>query len=197
MLGQRMAQLVEDAADQPALGRTQEGQACEDAVTGVGIQLGEGEVFQLVLHLVDSDALGKRCVDLERLAGDPLPLLGVPQIRQGAHVVDAVGQLDQQDPDVLRHGKHQLAEVFRLLGLVGLCLDVLKLDPRQLGDAVDEASDIGPEQALHILQRRDGVLDRVVQQGRHDRSAVQLHLGEDAGDFQRMGEVGVAVGPRL
>ena len=33
---------------------------------------------------------------------------------QGAHVMGAVGELDQDDPDVLGHGHHHLAEVLDL-----------------------------------------------------------------------------------
>ena len=103
-----------------------------------------------------------------------------------------VGQLDQQNPDVLRHRDHELAEVLRMLRLLRL-----QLDASQLGDAVDEARDLRPEESLQFLQRRIGVLDHVVQQSGHDGIGVELEVGEDPGDLDRMGEIGVARGTAL
>ena len=80
---------------------------------------------------------------------------------QRPHVVEAVGQLDEQDAYVLRHRQDELAEILGLLGLVGL-----QFEARQLGHAVDEVGDFLAEQALDVVERRDRVLDRVVQQTR-------------------------------
>src|SRR5476651_1343979 len=48
-----------------------------------------------------------------------------------------------------------------------------------------------------ISSRGVGVLDRVVQQAGDDRGGVELHLGQDAGHLDRMGEIGVARGAQL
>ena len=125
------------------------------------MKLGEGEILQLVLHLLHADALGQRRIDLHRLPRDAPALLGILHEMQRPHVVQTVGQLHQQHADVLRHGQHQLAEILRLLGLVRL-----QLDARQLGDAVDQARDLLAEQLLDLLERGVGILDRVVQQRR-------------------------------
>ena len=42
-----------------------------------------------------------------------------------------------------------------------------------------------------------GVLDRVVQQRRRDGGVVELQVGQDRGDFERMGEIGIARGALL
>jgi hypothetical protein len=47
--------------------------------------------------------------------------------------------------------------------------------------------DIGAEQLLDLLRRRERVLDRVVQQRGDDRLVVELQVGEDARDFDRDG----------
>ena len=47
-----------------------------------------------------------------------------------------------------------------------LALVRLQLEPRQLGDAVDQPGDLRPEQPLDLLERGQRVLDRVVQQRR-------------------------------
>ncbi len=53
-------------------------------------------------------------------------------MRERAHVVQPVGELDQDHPDVLGHRQQQLAEI---LGLGSLGRGQLQL--RQLGDAID------------------------------------------------------------
>ena len=66
-----------------------------------------------------------------------------------------------------------------------------------LGQALDELADVGAEQLVDLGAGRVGVLDRVVQQRDRDRRLVELQVGEDGGDFERMGEIGVAGGALL
>ena len=86
----------------------------------------------------------------------------------------------------------QLAEVLRVLGLLGL-----QLKTGQLCDAIDQASDLGTEQAFNVRECRIGILDGVVQQSRDDRLMIELELGQNPGDFNRVTEVGIARGPCL
>ena len=71
--------------------------------------------------------------------GDALLL---PRRHRGdrAHVVEAVGQLDDEDPQVLGHGHQHLAHGGGLLGLLGV-----ELDPVELGDAVDDGGHVAAE----------------------------------------------------
>src|SRR5436190_2752151 len=64
-------------------------------------------------------------------------------------------------------------------------------------DAIDEPADLRAELTLDILERGDRILDRVVQEARHDRSAVELHLGQEARHLDRMREIRVARGAQL
>ena len=48
------------------------------------------------------------------------------------------------------------------------------------------------EEPVDLGAGRVGVLDRVVQQRRGDGRVVELELGEDRGDLQRVGEIGIA-----
>ena len=65
-----------------------------------------------------------------------------------------------------------------------------------LGEAVDQRADLGAEQIGRSRAGGVGVLDGVVQQ-RGDGGVVELQVGEDGGDFERMGEIGIAGGARL
>ena len=56
---------------------------------------------------------------------------------QGAHIVQAIGQFDQDDADVVDHGEHHLAQVFCLLLFAGG-----EVDLADLGDAFYDVRDL-------------------------------------------------------
>ena len=96
-------------------------------------------------------------------------------------------ELDDQDPEVLRHRHEHLAHRGRLLGLLGVELDAV-----ELGDAVDDGGDVGAEVGLEVLEGEAGVLDRVVEEGGGDGDVVEAEVGHDAGDGERVLDVGLA-----
>ena len=99
----------------------------------------EREVLELPLHVLDAEPVRERRVDVERLLRDAL-LLRLGQRRDRAHVVQPVGELDEQDAHVLRHRHEHLAHRGGLLRLLGV-----ELQPVELGDAVDDRGDVGTE----------------------------------------------------
>ncbi len=107
---------------------------------GVGVQVLEAQVLQLGLEPVDAEAAGERRVDLEGLARDALLRLEL-HVLEGAHVVEAVGELDEEHADVARHGHEHLAEALGLLVLLAG-----EVDAAELGDPVDQERDLGPEE---------------------------------------------------
>ena len=131
----------------------------------LGLEDLEGEVLELPLDLPDPEPLGQRRVDLLRLAGDPELLLG-RQAVQRPHVVEPIGELDEDDPDVLGHREEHLPDVLGLLLLVAVGAEL-----RQLRHAVDEAGDLRPEPLLDVLEPVLGVLGDVVEErgGHRDR----------------------------
>ena len=133
----------------------------------------EGEVLQLPLDGVDAEPVRERRVDVEGLLG-LLDLLLLRHRAERAHVVQPVGELDEDDPDVRGHRDHHLAVV------LGLRLVArLERDAGELGDAVDEPGDLLAEDLADLLQRRRRVLDRVVQQRGAQGLGVQAHAGAD------------------
>ena len=122
----------------------------------------ECSVLELPLDRMDTQAVRQRGVDLERLARlGSLLLLG--QRLDRAHVVQAVGELDQHDAHVLRHRHDHLAIV---LGL-GL-LAAREVDLGELCDALDQQRDLVAELLTHLVQLGVRVLDHVVHQRRRD-----------------------------
>ena len=78
-----------------------------------GIEEAEAEVFQFAANLSHAEAVGDGGVDLERLLRDLGLAIGL-EVLEGAHVVQAVGELDEHHADVVDHGEHHLAQVFGL-----------------------------------------------------------------------------------
>ncbi len=151
----------------------------------------EAQVLELGTQAVHAQAIGDGCIDLEGFAGNPAALFR-PERAQGAHVVQTVGELDQDHPDVLGHGQGHLLEV---LGL-SLCL-ALELHLSQLADPVNQIRDGLAELRGQCFLGDPGVLDHVVQHGGHQALMVQAHVGEDARYRERVGDVGFAAAPGL
>ena len=107
----------------------------------LGVQHREREILELPLDVLHAEAVRERRVDVERLLRDA-PLLRLRQRRDGSHVVQAVGELDQQDAHVLGHRDEHLAHGRGLLGLLGVELEAV-----ELGDPVDDGGDVGPKSA--------------------------------------------------
>ena len=70
----------------------------------------EGKILELVAHALHAHAPGERRIDLHRLLGDARALLLRHEL-DGAHVVQAVGELDEEHADVLGDGEQQLSQV--------------------------------------------------------------------------------------
>ena len=188
-LAQVGADVLDDFLQESLAPRRPVGHQADDLVEPLRVQGREGEVLELPLHRVHAEPVRQRREDLQRLPG--LALLLLPgQVAQRPHVVQPVGELDHQHPDVAGHRDHHLADGLRLGGLA-------VLDLVQLGDAVDERGDVLAEIAAQLGQRVGGVLDRVVQQRGADGLGVHAELGEDGRHRERMGDVRVAAAPLL
>ncbi len=148
------------------------------------VEHGEREVFELPLDRLDAEPVRERRVDLEGLLRLALRgLLG--HEAPGARVVQPVGELDDENPDVFAHRDDHLAH--------GLGLStVAVLELVELRDAVDEHRDLVAEVGAHHVERVVGVFDGVVQQCGSDRLRADAEVGEDLRDRDRMRDVRLA-----
>ena len=182
-VGQVGADLLGDLTQVLLAQRGAGGHQLHDLVVDLGLQGGESQILQLPLDRVHAQPVGQRSEDLQGVSGDG-HLLVLAQMTQGAHVVQPVGQLDHQDPDVAAHGQHHLAD--------GLSLGRLSVrDLVQLGHAVDHGGDLWAEVGGELLDGVGGVLDGVVQQRGAQGGLVHAQLSQDGGHRQRVGDVGV------
>ena len=191
VLLQVLDELALDLADQIAVALGQRIEALLDHPIGFRVEGAEGKVFQLLAHFLHAHAAGERCVDVERLLCDAAAR-GCGHEFQGAHVVQAVGELDQEHADIVGDGEQELAEILRLLGLARH-----QFQPLQLGQALDQRADLMAKNLVDLGPRRLGVLDGVVQQGCDDGGVIELQPGQDRRDLERVGEIGIAGGAGL
>ena len=103
------AQLVDQPLGRRALGFD----LLPQRLVGRGLEVAERQLLELVLELAHAEPVRDRRVDVARLLRDPrAPLLG--QVVQRPHVVQPVGELDEDDADVVHHRQEHLAEALGL-----------------------------------------------------------------------------------
>jgi hypothetical protein len=150
------------------------------------LEIPEGELLQLVLDLAHAEPVRDWSVDVERLLRHLQPAL-LRQMLQRPHVVETIGELDQNHPNVVHHREQHLAEVLRLTLLARR-----ERNGADRRDAFDDVGDLRTEQLGNTLRSGERVFDHVVQKaGRHGHD-VQFHVREEIGDFERVHQVGFA-----
>ena len=163
------------------------------------IQVAEGQVVQLPFDLPDAQPVGQGRVNIQGFLCDTPPFL-CRQCVQGQHVMESVGQLDQNHPDVFRHGHQHLAQalgvqavwvVRQVAARPGRLLET-GVQPSELGNPVHQFGYLRAETVFQLLAGNAAVLHHIVQEGGHDGVNIQVEVGEEEGGFQRMGDVGVA-----
>ena len=158
-----------------------------DLVVGLRLQILEGLVLQLPLDLLHTEPVGQGRIDLhglQRLAD----LLGRRLVLQRPGVVEPVGDLDENDADVLAHGHEHFPQILHLLLLGGGILH-----PGQFGDALHQFGHRAAEPLGDVVKGGVGVLDAVVKQRAHHRVGVQADFRDDLGHGQGVDDVGRAV----
>ena len=158
---------------------------------GIGLQQLEGEVLQFPLEAADAEPVGQGCVDLPRLPGDALLLLGLERTKC-AHVVEAIGQLHQHHPDVTGHRQEHLSQVLRLgFG------SIVEVNAAELGDPLHELAHLSSEMLLDLIRRDVGVLHHVVQEAGGDDTGTGTDVPQQVRHRHRVNDVGVATGAEL
>ncbi len=190
-LRQAFLQLVTDLPDHPLGPLEPPIDLPLDARELLGLQVLESQVLELALEQPHAQAVGDRRVDVHRLARDLAPLFG-REVLERAHVVEPVGELDEDHAQVRDHRQDHLAEG---LGLLLLPRDVGEL--ADLRQAVDQVGHLRPELLRDRLLGRQRVLEDVVQQPDDDRHVVGLHVRQDRGHVERVDEVRLAGAPVL
>ena len=151
----------------------------------------KGQLLQLAVGLVQPQTVGDRHINVQRLAGDARALVRDHRIHR-AHVVQAVGQLDQNDAHIPRHRQQHFAKRLGLVFFAGV-----KLQFVEFGQAIDDLGRGRPE-ALDQLDLGDAtVLHGVVHERGHDGLRIKLHVRTQARHRNRVRDVGLTTGAEL
>ena len=187
LLAQRGRNLLEEIA----VALTQFGEFLVHGLIGVRVEPAERQLLQLFAQRLHAHATCERRVNLERFLRVALSALGL-HVLESAHVVEAICELYEKHADIARNGEQKLPEV---LGLLGLFRD--EIEALDLGEAVDERADLRAEQLIDLGAGGVGVFDDVVEECGCDGRVVETEIGQDGGDFEGVGEIGISRGALL
>src|SRR5580658_8230854 len=134
-----------------------------------GIEKAEAEIFEFAANLAHAQAVSDGRINFQRLFGDLVLAIRL-QVFERAHVVQAVGQLDQNHTDVVDHGQHHLAQVFGLLLLARG-----EVNFADLGDAFDDVGNLLAESPALAFMMFQGVVVGLLDDGEIVLRAVLLH----------------------
>ncbi|RMT54308.1 hypothetical protein ALP46_05441 [Pseudomonas amygdali pv. myricae] len=151
----------------------------------------EAQVLEFDTHTVHAQPIGDGRIDFEGFLGDA-PTLFARQDFQRAHVVQAVGELDQNDANVARHGHRHFLEVFRLCFGLGL-----EVHLGQFADPVDQFRDSLAKLRAERFLGNPGVFDDVMQHRSHQALMVHVHVGKNVRHRKRMRDVGFTTATAL
>ena len=142
--------------------------------------------MQFAVDLVQAQSVCDWGVNFEGFRRNAPPFAAW-HVAHGAHVVGAIGQLDQDDPHVAGHGQQHLAKGLGLVFFAGVELQLF-----QLGQTVHQLGHRGTK-ALDQLGFGDAaVFHGVVQQGGRQGLRVELPFGAQRGHRNGVGDVGLA-----
>ena len=149
-------------------------------------------VLQLVAQLLHAHAAGERRIDFQRFLGD------ARRACPGC-MCSSVRMLCSRSASLTSSTRMSLEIAISSLRKFSACSACLVTRSSFL-ILVSPSTSVpisGAEHLVDLGPGRVGVLDHVVQQRRRDRGVVELQLGEDRGDFERVRKIGIARGALL
>ena len=155
-----------------------------EIIVDVRLEVLQRQIIHLDLDLTDTETLCERGIDLKGLTR-LLLLLRRRLVLQRAEIMETVGELDDDDTDILRHRHEHLPEILGLhLHLIGVEIELC-----QLCDAIDEQRHIRIKFLRDFIERHAGILDDVVQKSRGDGFLIHLEIGENDSNTKRVNDV--------
>lgn len=153
-------------------------------VVVLGVEVFETDILKFALDLSDTETIGNWSIDLECFSRDAF-LFFYRKMTECAHVVEAIGELDDDDADVLRHSHKHLAQIFEIVFFFGTA----QFDLAELGDAIDQEGDVTPELFFDFSERHLGILGDIMEESGDQRLFIHTDLGQDLGHMEGMDDI--------
>ncbi len=157
----------------------------------VGVAVGKAQVLKFAVNEIEPETVRDGRVNVHRLARNAHALARGHR-PQSAHIVETIGELDEDDANIARHRQQHFAKALRLVFLAVGELQFVELGQpiHQIGHGAAEMLDeFGLGDAL--------VFCGVVKQRGHDGLGVELPVGAELGNRHGMRNVGLAAGAVL
>ena len=154
----------------------------------LGIDIFEGEVGHFDAEQAHIEPVSERCENFERFFGD-FALLVRRKSGEGAEIMEAIGELDDKDTDVIAKSNHQPEEV--ILGLWEISVNVTHAvaSGGEFRNSINEKRDRFAEFLLNVGKSEVGVLNGVVKDAGNNGILVHPPLLEDFLDGERMNNI--------
>jgi hypothetical protein len=144
------------------------------------------QLFQFHAQGIDTQAVGNRRVDVQCFPGNTAALVRAHDA-QRAHVMQAIGQLHEDNADIAYHGKQHLAEI---LGL-GFCLG-FKFNLGQLADTVDQFCNLAAKFGSNLLLDHRCIFNYIMQNGGNNRFMIKAQISKNPGGGNGVIDIGFA-----
>ena len=151
-----------------------------------GFENAEREILELVADEAHAEPVSDGRINLQSFSSDAL-LLGRIEVLNGAHVMQAIGQLDDHHAHVVDHRQHHFADVF---GLAGFGSQHVKA--ANFGDTFDQPGSLLAEAFLDASDGKLSVFDDVMKKRGSKGGGIHAHVGKDVSDFQQTSEIWIA-----
>ena len=156
-----------------------------------GQQIAKRQFLQLAVDFVQTQAVRNRAVNVQGLLRNAAPF-GARHVAHSAHIMGTVGQLDEDDAHIARHGQQHFAKG---LGLVFFTRG--KAEFVQLGQSIDQ---FGHRRAKALYQFHLGhaaVFHGVVQERSHQGRRIEFPVSALGGHRYRVRNVRGAAAAQL
>src|SRR6185437_5328669 len=170
--GERLAHPLDEIV---ALGTLLRNETREVAIR-IRLEMLEREILELPADLRHSETVRQWRVQVARLLSDAPALLFGKRLER-AHVVQAIGELDDDDARILGDRQQQLAIVLDLRVARRMRRQVL-----DLCEPVHDPRDFLAELQFDVGEGEAGVLDHIVDETRDDRRGIEVEPRQDLGD---------------
>ena len=156
-----------------------------------GVESLESKLLKLNADSIHAQPRCNRRVDIQRFAGYTATLFRCQHI-QRPHIMETVGNFNQNNPQVFGHRHCHFLKIFSLgFG------STAKSDFVELAHAIDKISNGIAKLALDGGLGNSGIFDNIVQHGSHQALMVHMHFTENPRHGERVSYIGIAATTNL